>query len=157
MHLVLDLDHVEEILRQRLEAVENVDEVRMLAAGDGLDLHATLRWKGMTSRVSIRLGEIRMRGRFLGLRLSRLRILGGMPVPMSVVEATVARLEDQPLTVFRSTGIIVADLGEWLPRELSLEIVTVQSIGREIHIWLGRGFLKRLPRPAVRALPPGAR
>ncbi len=156
LHLVLDLDHVEEILRQRLTSVENVEEVRVLAAGDGLDVHAALRWKGLASRVSIRLGEIRLRDRFLGLRLSRLRILGGVPVPMGVVEAIVERLKDQPLTVFRGTGIVVVDLGRWLPPGVSLEIITVQSIGREVHIWLGRGFLKSLPRPLVSALPSGA-
>jgi hypothetical protein len=156
MHLVLDLDHVEEILRRRLVEVENVEWVQLLAAGDGLDLRASLRWKGMGSQVSIRVGEIRLRDRFLGLRLSRLRILGGVPVPMGVVEAVAARLEDQPLTVFRGTGIIVVDLGRWLPAGLSLEVVTVQSIGRELHVWLGRGVLQSLPEAPKRALPPGA-
>ena len=155
MHLVLDLDHVEEILRQRLMAVENVEAVQLLAAGDGLDVRAALRWKGVGSHISIRLGEIRLRGRFLGLRLSRLRVLGGVPVPMGVLESVVARLEDQPLTVFRGTGIIVVDLGRWLPEGVSLEIITVQSIGRELHVWLGRGILERLPGKVVGALPPG--
>ena len=156
MHLVLDLDHVEGIVRQRLAEVENVESVQLLAAGDGLDLRASLRWKGMGSQVSIRVGEIRMRDRFLGLRLSRLRILGGVPVPMSLVEAIASRVKDQPLTVFRGTGIIVVDLGQWLPDGLSAEIVTVQSVGRELHVWLGRGFLTDLPQPPRKALPPAS-
>jgi len=156
VHLVLGLDHVEEILRQRLAGVENVEAVHLLAAGDGLDLRASLRWKGLGSDVSLRVGEIRLRDRFLGLRLSRLRVLGGVPVPMGVVETIVARVKDQPLTVFRCTGIVVVDLGRWLPAGLSLEVVTVQSIGRELHVWLGRGALQSLPGPPLGALPSGA-
>jgi len=155
MHLVLDLDHIEEILRDRLTTVDTVERIELLAAGDALEVRAWLRWKGMASQVSIRLAELRLRSRLLGLRLRRLRVLGGMPVPMGVVEAIVGRIEDDAVTVFPGTGIIVLDLGRWLPAGLSMEIITVQSVGRELHVWLGRGRLESLPQPAPRALPPG--
>ncbi len=153
-HLVVDLDRVEAVLARRLERIEQVESVRLAAAGDAVAVFATVLWKGMRLRASAQIAEIRLRRRHLGFRLRRIRGLG-VRLPRAAVVAILDALEDELLTVFRRAGIVVVDLGRWLPPEVDVTIATVQAFGRELHVWLGRGHVEQVPLPPGRALPPG--
>jgi hypothetical protein len=48
---------------------------------------------------------------------------------------------------------VVADLREWLPEELRLEVLTVQGTRRSLHVWFGSGSLANLPQKGPRLLP----
>ena len=153
-HLVVDLDRVEAVIAQRLERIEQVESVRLLAAGDALQVVVTLVWKGMRLRGTAQIAEVRLKRRHLGFRLRRIRGLG-VRLPRAAVVAVLDALEDELLTVFRRAGIVVVDLGRWLPPEVDATVLTVQSFGRELHVWLGRGHVVRLPGPDRPALPAG--
>jgi hypothetical protein len=154
LHLVLDLVLVEEHLVRWLSGVERIDGIALSAAGDALDVSATVRWKGVRSRVAVELAELRLRHRHLGFRMRKLRVYGGVRVPRAAVEAILAGIDSDLITVFRGQGIVVVDLRRWLPPELDLKIVTVQATEGALHLWFGAGGLSDLPgrgRPALGA------
>jgi hypothetical protein len=153
LHLVLDMNMVEHHVRQRLHEVEQLADVAIGGEGDLVRAEATVVWKGLRSRVAIDLGEIRLKHRFLGLRMRKLKVLGGLPVPRAAVEAILKAAKPQGVTVFPGDGIVVMDLREWLPPELELSILTVQATGRALHVWFGPGRLTDLPEQVVAALP----
>jgi len=153
LHLVLDMNMVEYHVRQRLQEVEQLAEVSLGGEGDVVRAEATIVWKGLRSRVAIDLGEIRLRHRFLGLRMRKLKVLGGLPVPRAAVEAILKAAKPEGVTVFRGDGIVVVDLREWLPPELELSVLTVQATGRALHLWFGPGRLTDLPEQVRAALP----
>jgi hypothetical protein len=152
LHLVLDLVLVEEHLARWLAGVERIDGLALAAAGDAVEVSATVRWKGVRSRVAVELAELRLRHRHLGFRMRKLRVYGGVPVPRAAVEAILDGIDNDLITVFRGQGIVVVDLRRWLPPELDLKIVTVQSTEGSLHLWFGAGGLRDLPgrdRPAL--------
>jgi len=154
LHLVLDLVLVEEHLVRWLAGVDRIDDLALAGAGDALDVSATVRWKGVKSRVAIELAEIRLRHRHLGFRMRKLRVYGGVPVPRAAVEAILDGIDSELITVYRGQGIVVVDLRRWLPSELDLKIVTVQATEGALHVWFGAGGLRDLPgrrRPALTA------
>ena len=155
LHLVLDLVLVEDHLVRLLADVDRIEGVALAAAGDALDISATVKWKGVRSRVAVELAELRLRHRHLGFRMRRLRVYGGLPVPRAAVEAILDGIDNEIITVFKGQGIVVVDLRRWLPSELDLKIVTVQATDSSLHLWFGAGGLRDLPGRAQPALPSG--
>jgi len=153
LHLALDLDRVEQHLNVLLSAREDLRDLSLRGEGDAVAAEVTVLWKGVPARVGIELAEIRLRHRHLGLRMRRLRALGGIPVPRSAVELALRAFDSPLLKVFSGHGIVVVDLREWLPEELMLEVLTVQGTSRSLHIWFGSGGLRELPRKGPRLLP----
>jgi hypothetical protein len=154
LHLALDLVLLEEHLGRLLGSVDRIEDLALAAAGDAVNVSATMRWKGVRSRVAVELAELRLRHRHLGFRMRRLRVYGGVPVPRAAVEAILDSIDSDLITVFRGQGIVVIDLRRWLPRELDLSIVTVQATESSLHLWFGAGGLSDLPgrrRPALKA------
>ncbi len=145
LHLTLSLALVEQRLNQLTHDAEMLRDVRLEGAHDALRLHATLTWKGRRARVGLDLAEIRLRHRHLGFRLQRIRFLGGLPVPRRVVAAILSQLRLELVRVIPRQGIVVVDLGRWIPREVNLQVVTVQCTNRYLHLWLGPGELRDLP------------
>lgn len=145
LHLVIDLEHVERLVRRWLEGTPHLREISLVGAGDGLEIGASVVWKGVTTRVAAQLAEIRLRHRHLGFRLRRLRVLGGVPLPRGAVEMVLASVENELVTVFRGQGIVVVDLGRWLPPEVSITVITVQATRARVHVWLAPGYLESLP------------
>ena len=96
-----------------------------------------------------------MKRRFLGFRMRRPRVLGGLPVPRAAVLAILRAAGPEGLTVFSGDGIVVFDLRKWLPSELDLSVLTVQATGRSVHLWFGPGSLEDLPARKQAALPSG--
>ena len=154
LHLVLDLVLVEEHLVRLTAGVEKLDGLALAGADDALDISATIKWKGVRSRVAVEVAELRLRHRHLGFRMRKLRVYGGLPVPRAAVEAILDSIDSDLITVFRGKGIVVVDLRKWLPPELDLNIVTVQSTESSLHLWFGAGGLRDLPgreRPVLAA------
>jgi hypothetical protein len=156
LHLVLDLVLVEEYLARWLDGVDRIEGPALAAAGDAVEVSAPVRWKGVRSRVAVELAELRLRHRHLGFRMRKLRVYGGVPVPRAAVEAILAGIDSDMVTVFRGQGIVVVDLRRWLPPELDLKIVTVQATGNALHLWFGAGGLVDLPGRRQAALAAGA-
>ncbi len=102
--------------------------------------------------MAVDLTEIRLKQRFLGLRMRHPKVLGGMPVPRSVLELILKAADIEALTVF-GDGILVLDLRKWLPRELDLRILTIQATEQSAHVWFGAGGLQDLPAKRRQALP----
>jgi hypothetical protein len=155
LHLVLDLVLLEEHLVRLLAGVDRIEGLALAAAGDALDVSATVKWKGVRSRVAVELAEIRLRHRHLGFRMRKLRVYGGLPVPRAAVEAILDGIDNDLITVFRGQGIVVIDLRRWLPPELDLKIVTVQATESSLHLWFGAGGLRDLPGRGPAALAAG--
>jgi hypothetical protein len=142
---VLSLALVEQRLNQLLCEVDSVRDLRLAGAHDALSLSATVTWQRRRSRVGLDLAEIRLRHRHLGFRLRRIRVLGGLPVPRRVVAALLSRLRLDLVRVIPRESIVVVDLRRWIPREVDLQVITVQSTERYLHLWLGPGELRDLP------------
>lgn len=145
MHLVLDLGSIETKIEEGIRPVEMVSDVTIGGWADVLQVNATIHWKGVSSRVRIEIREIRLRSRRLGFRLGKLKVLHGMRVPRRVIESLLERFGGSRLRVFSGHGIVVVDLREYLPPELDLRLLTLQVLGRSLHLWLGPGALLDLP------------
>ena len=155
LHLVFDLRLLERHLQRRVERSDRVAHLSLTGQGDSVGLSAAVVWKGIRSRVGVRVEEIRLKRRFLGFRLRRARVLGGVPVPLGAVEILIRELAGDVATVFRGEGIVVLDFRRWIPRELELSVLTVQATGSALHLWLGPGVLRDLPRQPQPALTAG--
>lgn len=156
-HLVLSTSSLEALAREKL-ADGHLRSIRFVGAGDGVGVRVELLVKGVATTVEIRLTEIRLRRRFLGFRLRRVGVLGGLPVPRALVRALVGRFAGELVTVVDGSGVFVVDLREWIPPEVELSILTVQATPRAIHVWLGGGELSMLPgrrRHLEAGAPPG--
>ena len=153
LHLVLDLDHVERHLNESIAARDELRDLSLRGEGDALGAEVTVVWKGVPARVGLEVAEIRLRHRHLGFRLRKIRALGGIPVPRTAVTLALQALKNPILSVFSGDGILVADLREWLPQELRLEVLTVQGTRRSLHLWFGSGSLANLPGKGPRLLP----
>jgi hypothetical protein len=154
VHLVLSLDLLEDHLRRRTAATEGIADLSLAGEGELIELSARLVWRKLRAPVRVELGEIRLKRRVLGFRLGRLRTAAGMPVPLAVVERLLHGLAPGAVTVLRTSRIVVVDLRRSLPPELDLSLLTVQVVGRQLHLWLGPGTLGDLPIAARPALPP---
>jgi len=153
LHLTLDLVRVERHLNELLASSDRIGDISLQGEGDALAAEATVTWKGIPARVGLELAEIRLRDRYLGFRMRKLRALGGIPVPRAAVELGLRSLESPLLKVFPGQGIVVVDLRKWLPDELDLRILTVQGAARWLAVWFGPGRLDDLPQRGQRRLP----
>jgi hypothetical protein len=153
LHLVLDLAMVARHVNEFLTAREELRDLSLVGRGDALAAEVTVVWKGIPARVGLEIAEIRLRHRHIGFRMRRLRALGAVPVPRSVVELALKAFDRPLLNVFLGQGIVVVDLRQWLPEELTLEVLTVQGTARSLHIWFGSGSLANLPGRGPRLLP----
>jgi hypothetical protein len=153
LHLVLDLAMVARHVNEFLTAREELRDLSLVGRGDALAAEVTVVWKGIPARVGLEIAEIRLRHRHIGFRMRRLRALGAVPVPRSVVELALKAFNSPLLNVFLGQGIVVVDLRQWLPEELTLEVLTVQGTARSLHIWFGSGSLANLPGRGPRLLP----
>ncbi len=153
LHLVLDLDRVERHFNGFLSERDELRDLSLRGEGDMLAAEVTVVWKGVPARVGFEVAEIRLRHRHLGLRLRKIRALGGIRVPRTAVTLALQALKNPILSVFLGDGIVVADLSEWLPQELRLEVLTVQGTRRSLHLWFGSGSLRNLPGKGPVLLP----
>ena len=153
--LVLNLALVERLLRRRLGFNPHLGDVRLRGVGDAVEVSATALWKGLETRVTVELAELRVRHRRLGFRLRRPRALGGVRLPLRAVEAMMDSAQLETLTVVRGQGIVIIDLRQWVPQELTLAVVTAQATEGRLHLWFGPGHLEDMPgqdRPALPAV-----
>ena len=152
LHLVVDLPTLEIHIARALQKSDRISELELEGHDDALRVLATVRWKGITSRVAIDLAEIRMRNRFLGLRMRHPKVLGGVPVPRWAIER-ILRVADVDGLSVHGDGILVLDLRRVLPPELDLRVLTLQATERLAHVWFGEGGLTDLPARRRKALP----
>ena len=150
---MVDLEHAERLINSAMAGNHKIRDVRLRGAGDAVQAETTVVWKGVAARVGLQLAEIRLHHRHIGFRMRRLRALGGVPVPRSAVELGLKSLESPLLKVFQGDGIVVIDLRQWLPVEMDVKIITVQSTLRSLHIWFGPGRLSDLPSRSPGLLP----
>jgi hypothetical protein len=153
LHLAIDLDHVERLANEFLSSRQGLRDLSLKGIGDALTAEVSVIWKGVPARVGLEVAEIRLRHRYLGLRLRKIRALGGVPVPKAAVLLALQALDNPTLRIFHGDRIVVADLHEWLPEGLTLEVLTVQATRRRLHVWFGAGSLASLPDRGPRLLP----
>lgn len=153
LHLALDLQLVERHLNGILSSRDALRDLSLAGRGDALAAEVTVVWRGLPARVGLEIAEIRLRHRHLGFRMRKLRALGGVPVPRATVERALNAFDSPLLSVFSGQGIVVVDLRQWLPEELTFEVLTVQGTARSLHLWFGAGSLRDLPGKGPRMLP----
>ena len=155
LHVVLDIPAIERLLKRRLQDIELVSDLKLDGRDDRLSLGLRVHWKGVSIRAWVELQEIRLRHRRLGFRLGRLRALGGLPVPKIAVLRTLQNAVPELVTVVKGTDIVVVDLRNWIPPEVSLRVVAIQVVNEGLHVWLASGSVNDFPQPQHEQLPPG--
>jgi len=153
IHLKLSLTMVEQRLRELLQGSESIRELSLSGEGDLVRLRVLAQWRGIRTRVVVEVGELRLRHRLLGFRIRKVRMLGGVPVPRPAIEAILRSLRTDLVKVMGGQRIVILDLHQWLPPEISLSVLTVQVSDRSLHLWLGAGDLWDVPRGQHPALP----
>jgi hypothetical protein len=156
LHLVIGLDVLQVHLDRLMRRSDRVTNLTLEGREDTVRVFATVAWKGVSSRASLDLSEIRLKHRILGFRMRRLTVFGGLRIPRRAIEAAIQAVDPEGITVFSGDGIVVVDLRGRLPAELDLSVLTVQSTKRALHVWFGSGGLSDVPTPRREALPAGA-
>jgi hypothetical protein len=129
--------------------------VVLSGGGDRIRVVAVVPVAGLLAQVALDLREIRLRHGYLGFRIVRLAVLGGLRLPRAIVEEALERALPDGLLVYRKRGVVVLNLDRWLPSELDLRIVAVQIIGDALHLWVGPGALASIPAAAAPRLAAG--
>lgn len=146
-HVVLDRTAVERHLQRTIEDGRTIRGLRLSGAGDTVRFEGELTWKGLRSQVAVEVGEIRLRRRRLGMRIRRVEVLGGVPMPTGMVLGIIERRAGDRAVVRRASGIVVVDLRSSIPDPLELSVLTVQVTEETVDVWIGPGHLRDLPRP----------
>ncbi len=140
--LRLDLDMLEYALARLLPRyTQGIRAVRLSGEGDVLEVQVDVALKGIPARLSARLAELRLRRGFLGCRVERLRGPLGVPVPLGLMAAALRRAAPGLLRLDTDDAILLVDLREHLPNEVSVGIRDVRCDGRWLHIDLAPGAL----------------
>lgn len=155
LHLVIGLEALQGHLDQLMRRSDRVENLTLEGHEDTIRVFATVSWKGLSSRTSLDLTEIRLKHRFLGFRMRRLKVLGGIRIPRRAIEEVIRAVDPDGVTMFSGEGIVVIDLRRVLPAELDLTVLTVQATERSLHVWFGSGGLAELPTSRRAALPAG--
>lgn len=153
LHLVISLEALQVHLDRLMRRGDRITDLTLEGREDTVRVFATVSWKGLKGSASVDLTEIRMRRRFLGFRMRRLTVLGGLRIPRRAIEAAIRAADPNRITVFSGEGIVVIDLRSKLPAELDLTVLTVQATERSLHVWFGAGGLADIPAPRPAALP----
>ena len=74
-------------------------------------------------------------------------------MPKTAVILALKALDNPLVSVFSGESIVVVDLRQWLPEEMTLEVITVQGTARSLHLWFGPGSLSNVPGKGPRLLP----
>jgi len=156
LHLVIGLETLQVHLDRLMRRSDRITDLTLEGREDTVRVFATVSWKGMSSRASLDLSEIRLKRRLLGFRMRRLTVFGGLRIPRRAIEAAIRAVDPDGITVFSGDGIVVVNLRSKLPAELDLSVLTVQATRRSLHVWFGSGGLTDLPAPRRAALPAGA-
>jgi hypothetical protein len=155
LHLVIGLETLQVHLDRLVRRSDRITDLSLEGREDMVRVHATVAWKGISSRASLDLTEIRLRHRYLGFRMSRLSVLGGLRIPRRAIEAAIRAVDPEAIRVCSGDGIIVVDLRSKLPAELDLSVLTVQATERALHVWFGAGGITDVPGRRRAALPAG--
>jgi hypothetical protein len=140
--LRLDLDMLEYALRRLLPRyTEAIRAVRLAGAGDELEIRVDVAFKGLPARLAARVSELRLRRGFLGCRVERVRGPLGVPVPLGLVAAALRRAAPDLLRLDADDAILLVDLREKLPSEVSVGVRDVRCEGRWLHLDLAPGAL----------------
>lgn len=154
-HLVFDIPSIEKMLRQRLQDVEHLSDLVLDGRDDRLSMGIRVHWKGVSMRAWVELKEIRLRHRRLGFRLGRIKALGGIPIPKIAVLRTLQSAVPDLVSILPGSDIVVVDLRQWIPSEVSLRVVAIQVISESLHVWLASGWVTDIPQPPKQQLAAG--
>jgi hypothetical protein len=140
--LRLDLDMLEYALARLLPRyTQGIRAVRLSGEGDVLEVQVDVALKGIPARLAARLAELRLRRGFLGCRVERLRGPLGVPVPLGLLAMALRRTAPGLLQLDTADAILLVDLREHLPNEVSVGVRDVRCEGRWLHIDLAPGAL----------------
>jgi len=141
----VSLDAVEVGVAELVQRSGILSNFSLSGHADVLEASATIRYKGMHSRIEIEITEVRLKARRLGFRLGRMKVLGGLRIPRRAVERVIKRVAKGRAVVIPGTGIVIIDLTDQIPPELEVRLLTLHVDGRRIRLWLGRGYLLDFP------------
>ena len=153
LHVVVSLPLLERYLADLLQRLPQLQQLQLGGEGDTLRVRGTVVWKHLSASLQLELGEFRLKHRILGFRVRRIRTLGSVRLPRAALEAVLERLDH--VTVLRGEGIVIVNLQEWIPPEVSLSVLTMQVSGSSLHLWLGPGSVA-VPSGRVSALTAGS-
>jgi hypothetical protein len=140
--LRLDLDMLEYALARLLPRyTQGIRAVRLAGEGDALEIRVDVAFKGLPARLAARLAELRLRRGFLGCRIERLRGPLGVPVPLGLLAMALRRAAPHLLRLDPDDAILLVDLREHLPNEVSVGVRDVRCEGRWLHVDLAPGAL----------------
>ena len=149
--LRLDLDMLEYAVGRLLPRyTEGIRAVHIAGEGDVLEIRFDVAVKGLPARVTARVSELRLRRGFLGCRVERLRGPLGVPVPLGLLAMVLRRAAPDLLRLDSDDAILLVDLRQHLPNEVSVGLRDVRCEGRWLHLDLAPGALT----PRFDAAPP---
>jgi hypothetical protein len=140
--LRIDLDMLEYAVGRLLPRyTQGIRAVRLAGEGDVLEIRVDVALKGVPARLGAHLAELRLRRGFLGCRVERLRGPLGVPVPLGLLALALRRAAPGLLRLDTADAILLVDLREHLPNEVSVGVRDVRCEGRWLHVDLAPGAL----------------
>jgi len=138
--LQVDLDMVELIANRELARRSSaVRRIGVTGEGEVLQIHLEVALKGLPTRVSASLSELRLHRRFFGCRIETLHGPLGIPLPIGLAGALARRLAPELLRFDPEDRILLVDLRRFLPDGLEVRISDVRCVGRWLTVELAGG------------------
>jgi hypothetical protein len=140
--LRLDLDILELLLNRVLvPSVEEIRRIEVGAEGDDLVIAADVAYMGLSAKLSIHVGELRLYRRFFGCRVNRLRGPLGLPIPAEWVARILDRVPGGLVRLDPDDRILLIDLKRWLPGWMELRVQEARCDGRWLVLGVAPGLL----------------
>ncbi len=141
----LDPVRLEAMVLQRLRAVDAVQWLHLEGEGDRLRLEVVLRLRRVPVHAAVELAELRLAAGWVGCRLLRVELPGGVAVPFGLVRRILGRIGAVRTRVFPGPRIVLADIRPFLPDGVAATLRDLRMSGGALQVTLGPGLLRDLP------------
>jgi len=139
--VVIDEQTINTVLHRVTRRVPEVSDILVEADRGILSLTIKVK-KGVRFPLRSRVTSIRFRDGWLGFGLEELKVFGFLPIPPWIVRRIVSRLPSGLAFFYPDERVVVLNLSDVLPPELSLEVREVRCESGEIRVSFGPSRLR---------------
>jgi hypothetical protein len=137
----LDEDTLTAIARKLVEAIPELEDLRVRVAPGELTATLSVRRFGVPLSARAALSQLRMKDGFLAFVLERVDALSFIPIPDALLAYVIEKAPAGLLTYYRQDRILVVNLNNAMPPGLDLTLDGAEFLDGEVRLRFGPGTL----------------
>ena len=141
----LDPVRLEAMVLQRLREVEILQWLHLEGEGDRLRVDVVLRLGRVPVHAAVEIAELRIAAGWIGCRLLRVELPGGIAVPFGLIRRVLARIGAVRTRILPGPRIVLADIRPFLPDGVAATLRDLRITGGALQVTLGPGLVRDLP------------